>query len=70
MDLSAARTTQLDNAQVIKVLSLSASQEAGYPMLIQAASDTTSVYIQGIVRAGTPTFATGDITLIFHIERQ
>jgi len=68
MDLSAARTAQLDNAQVIKVLSLSASQEAGYPMLIQAASDTTSVYIQGIVRAGTPTFAASDITLIFHIE--
>ena len=68
MDLSAARTTQLDNAQVIKVLSLSASQEAGYPMLMQAASDTTSVYVQGIVRAGTPTFAASDITLIFHIE--
>ena len=68
MDLSAARTTQLDNAQVVKVLSLSASQEAGYPMLMQAASDTTSVYVQGIVRAGTPTFAASDITLIFHIE--
>ena len=68
MDLSAARTTQLDNAQVIKVLSLSASQEAGYPMLIQAADDSTTVYIQGIVRTGTPTFAASDITLIFHIE--
>ena len=38
-------------------------------MLLQAASDSTSVYVQGILTsATTPTFADGDLQLILHIE--
>ena len=38
-------------------------------MLLQAASDSTSVFVQGILTSSTtPTFADGDIQLILHIE--
>ena len=38
-------------------------------MLLQAASDSTSVYVQGLlVSSTTPTFADGDLQLILHIE--
>jgi len=39
-------------------------------MLLQAANDSTSVFIQGIlISATTPTYADGDIQLILHLER-
>ena len=39
-------------------------------MLLQAADNSTSVYVQGILTSSTtPTFADGDIQLILHIER-
>ena len=68
MDESAAKTGQIDNAQITQVLSLGGGNEPNCPMLLQAADDSTTVYVQGIVRGGTPTFAADDITLIFHIE--
>ena len=38
-------------------------------LLLQAASDSTSVYVQAIIfSATTPTYADGDIQLILHIE--
>ena len=40
------------------------------PMLLQAESDSTSVYVQAIVRDGTPDFAAADdLDLILHIEK-
>ena len=39
-------------------------------LLLQAADDSTSVYVQGILTSSTtPTFADGDIQLILHIEK-
>ena len=38
------------------------------PMLLQADEGSTSVYVSGVLRDGTPTFAADDIDLIFHIE--
>ena len=46
-----------------------ANNESVEPMLIQAASDSTSVYVSGIITDGTPTFAAADdIDIILHIE--
>jgi hypothetical protein len=39
-------------------------------MLLQAADDSTSVYVQGLLTSSTtPTYADGDLQLILHIER-
>jgi hypothetical protein len=39
------------------------------PLLLQAASNSTSVYVVGILTgSATPTYAADDIDLIFHIE--
>ena len=38
-------------------------------MLLQAADDSTSVYVQGILTSNTtPTFADGDLQLILQIQ--
>lgn len=39
-------------------------------MLLQAANDSTSVFVQGILTSSTtPTYADGDLQLILHIEK-
>jgi len=38
------------------------------PLLLQAAGGSTSIYVAGVLRDGTPTLAADDIDLIFHIE--
>ena len=60
----------LDNLRIFQVLPLSGSAEDSNPtMLLQAASDKTSVFVQGVLTsATTPTYANGDIQLIFHLE--
>ena len=40
-------------------------------MLLQAAPDSTSVFVQGVLQSSTtPTFADGDIQLILHIQKR
>jgi len=67
-DIDQATSSYLDNATVNQILGLSGSGEAFSPTLIQAADDSTSVYCQAIISSGTPTFAVGDIRLIFHVQ--
>ena len=39
-------------------------------LLLQAANDSTSVYVQAMLTSNTtPTYADGDIQLILHIEK-
>lgn len=40
----------------------------GFPMLLQAEGDSTSVYFAAVSRSGTPTTAADDYEFIFHIE--
>ena len=40
----------------------------GIPFLLQAESDSTSVYVAAVSRGGTPTCAADDYELILHIE--
>ena len=63
--------TIIDNLKVLQVLSSSGHNENSNPVqILQAASDSTSVYVSAIVSSGTPTFAADDLELILHIERQ
>ena len=44
------------------------SNQVPLPMLLQAQSDSTSVYFQGIAREAADWAATGNLEFIFHIE--
>tara|TARA_Y100001938_G_scaffold45848_1_gene63659 strand:- start:2942 stop:3472 length:531 start_codon:yes stop_codon:yes gene_type:complete len=64
----------IDNARIAQCVMGPPNAETSYPfnggMFLQAASDSTSVYVQAILRsATTPTYAADDLDLIFHIER-
>jgi hypothetical protein len=60
----------IDNARIHQILPGSGPGENVSPlMFLQAASDSTSVYVHGILTsATTPTYAADDIDLILHIE--
>tara|TARA_B100000519_G_C13987433_1_gene317573 strand:+ start:51 stop:569 length:519 start_codon:yes stop_codon:yes gene_type:complete len=60
----------LDNARIYQVMPLSGSAEDSNSMLLlQAASDSTSVYVQALLSSGTtPTYAADSLQLIFHLE--
>ena len=60
----------IDNARIHQILPGSGAGENVSPlMFLQAASDSTSVYVQGILASGTtPTYAADDIDLILHIQ--
>ena len=65
-----ASTVHIDQVTIIKMQSLSGASESVEPMFIQAADDSTSVYVSGIISTGTPTFAAADdLDLILHIEK-
>ena len=66
----AGTAAAIDTSKLHQVLGMSGTGEsADGVMLLQAAAGTTSVYVQGIVGSNTtPTFADGDIELIFHIQ--
>ena len=66
---SVALSSDLDNVYVNKCMSLSDENESVEPILLQASSDSTSVYVSGVLNSGTPTFATSKlIQLVLHIE--
>lgn len=72
LDSSEADTaSNIDTSKIHQVMGAGAGGEsAHHTMLLQAAAGSTSVYVQGIITsATTPTFANGDIQLIFHIEK-
>tara|TARA_Y100000593_G_C4192996_1_gene277864 strand:+ start:77 stop:586 length:510 start_codon:yes stop_codon:yes gene_type:complete len=64
-----AQTGHIDQVRIMKSQSFSLTGESVEPMLIQAAPGSTSVYVQGIIVDGTPTFAAADdIDIILHIQ--
>ena len=68
-DDQAGTSGLLDNSQIHQVLPASGvAEDSNSTMLLQAASGSTSVYVQGIVADGTPTYADDSLTLIFHIQ--
>tara|TARA_Y100000593_G_scaffold22344_1_gene44627 strand:+ start:21 stop:521 length:501 start_codon:yes stop_codon:yes gene_type:complete len=69
LDGSQVTTTHIDNSRFFASC-YSASVDSPEPQLLQAASDSTSVYLSAIITGGTPTFAADSLDLILHIERQ
>tara|TARA_Y100001937_G_scaffold60452_1_gene82800 strand:- start:1826 stop:2335 length:510 start_codon:yes stop_codon:yes gene_type:complete len=61
----------IDNSRIHQMFPASRTEENTQDlMLLQAANDSTSVFVQGILTsATTPTYADGDIQLILHLER-
>jgi len=67
----ASTGNKIDTSRIHQMLPASLTGENTQDlMLLQAASDSTSVYVQGLLTsATTPTFADGDLQLILHIEK-
>ena len=70
LDGDQTQTGGLDNAHVSMVMDAGGAGESGNPLLLQAAANSTSVYVAGIITVGTPTLAADDIDLIFHIQKR
>jgi hypothetical protein len=73
VDADQAQSAQdIDNSRIHQMLPASVAGENTQDlMLLQAADDTTSVYVQGIlISSTTPTYANGDIQLILHIQKK
>ena len=45
-----------------------AAVTTGLPMMLQATTGSTSVYVAGVSRGGTPTTAADDYEYVFHIQ--
>ena len=68
VDADVAVTAQLDTSKVNQLINLNGAL-ASQPILLQAASDATSVYFQAVITSSTtPTYAADDLDFIFHIE--
>tara|TARA_E500000305_G_scaffold9352_1_gene6452 strand:- start:433 stop:942 length:510 start_codon:yes stop_codon:yes gene_type:complete len=61
----------IDTSKIHQMIPMSGSGENNNDLLLlQAANDSTSVFVQGILTSSTtPTYADGDIQLILHIEK-
>lgn len=71
VDADQAQTANdIDNSRIHQMLPASiAGENNDNLLLLQAANDSTSVYVQGLlISSTTPTYADGDIQLILHIE--
>tara|TARA_A100001201_G_scaffold142312_1_gene140139 strand:- start:89 stop:616 length:528 start_codon:yes stop_codon:yes gene_type:complete len=74
LDASEGATgVMIDDVKIHEAVKLVSDTDSRYPMgsgmMLQAASDSTSVYVQAVLSsATTPTYAADDIQLIFHIE--
>mgnify|MGYP003133174590 CR=1 FL=1 len=61
--------SNIDNIRLIKSQALTGAGESPESFLIQAEAGSSSVYVQGIIKDGTPTFAaTDDIDIVLHIQ--
>ena len=60
----------LINSQLVKLHMDTAHTIGFFPMLLQGASDSTSIYFAGIDRTGSIDFGADDLEFIFHIERE
>jgi hypothetical protein len=60
----------LVNSLLVRLYQDTDSNSGHFPMLLQAASDSTSIYFAGIDRTGGVDFGADDLEFIFHIERQ
>jgi hypothetical protein len=60
--------TDLVNNIVYHYVNFGDGTGGALPMLLQAESDSTSVYVAAVSRGGTPTCAADDYEFIFHIE--
>ena len=59
-----------DNSIIQAVMGATGSGEAITPIMLQAAANSTSVYVAAIITSGTPTFAADDLDLVFHIQKR
>jgi hypothetical protein len=68
----ASSGSYIDNSKIHQMIPMSGSGENNDDlMLLQAANDSTSVYVQSILTSSTtPTYADGDIQLILHIQKK
>ncbi len=71
LDSSVSSTSHIDNAEIKRVGESGTGDDSNSvqpSILLQAASDSTSVYLGAMIVAGTPTLAADDIDIILHIE--
>ena len=69
IDWSDSNTDLINNLIYHRTQSLAPSYLSKMPMMLQAESDSTSVYFAGISRGGTPTCAADDYEYVFHIQK-
>ena len=70
VDADVGVTSLLDTSKVNQLINLNGAL-ASQPILLQAASGSTSVYFQAVITsATTPTYAADDLDFIFHIEHR
>ena len=70
VDADVGVTSLLDTSKVNQLINLN-SGFPSQPILLQAASGSTSVYFQAVITsATTPTYAADDLDFIFHIEHR
>ena len=68
-DADQALSADIDNLTVNMATDLNGGPDHNGPMLIKAASGSTSIYVTAHVSAnGTPTYAADSLQLIFQIE--
>ena len=67
VDGSASATAYIDNSKIF-ASAYSASVQHSVPQLLQAADDSTSVYVSATIDAGTPTYQADSLDLILHIQ--
>ena len=69
VDADVGVTSLLDTSKVNQLINLNGAL-ASQPILLQAASGSTSVYFQAVITsATTPTYDADDLDFIFHIQR-
>ena len=70
-DDQAGTAGHIDNSQIHQVLPASGvAEDSNSTMLLQAPAGSTSVYVQGVITSGTPTYSADSLTLVFHIQKR
>ena len=69
IDWSASNTDMVNNQVFTSASANLSGKSSTLPILLQAESNSTSVFMAAVSRGGTPTVAADDYEIILHIER-
>ena len=66
---SVAKSSDIDGLFIYKCKSISDTNESVEPILLQADTNSTSVYVSGVLNNGSPDFASANnLQIVLHIE--